>query len=264
MILTVLGVKGGVGKSTVAMGTAIWMSKKKRKVLLIDGDPRVKSIELKLRPQTDRTLFDIFSGRVDDWRKAASPCTKVNLPNLSVIPAGKVLLSLGEEWIEKLKQGSRLLDRMLEDARNEFEYIVIDTPPSVSYEHLLLTAMGEKVLYVCEPNDDSILSTKMASRDFSRICELDPAGVVLSKVLDMKNVKEWVKKAEEIGPVLGIVPFDEAAERAFRKNLPVVLDAPQSRCSRSLKQVAEKLLKIEAEPVSVERRLSLMLERLGV
>jgi len=262
LILTVLGVKGGVGKSTVAMGTAIWMSKKK-KVLLVDGDPRVRSVELKLRPKGRGSFFDILSGRLN-WREAIHPCTKVNLPNLAVIPAGKVLLPPGEDWVEKLRSAARVLDRMLAEVRKEFDYLVVDTPPSVGYEHLLLTAMSEKILYICEPNDDSILSTKAAARDFSRICELEPAGVVLSKVLDMRNVREWVKKAEEIGQVLGVVPFDEAAERAFRKNLPVVLDAPQSECSKSLKQIAQKLLEMEGKPVSVEWRLNTMFERLGV
>ena len=254
--------KGGVGKSTVAMGVAIWMSKRKR-VLLVDGDPRVRSIELKLRPKGKGSLFDILYEKLD-WREAAYACTKVNLPNLSVIPAGKVFLPPGENWRERLRLAARSLDKMLEEARKEFDYLVVDTPPSVGYEHLLLTAMGEKILYVCEPNDDSILSTKAAARDFSRICELDPAGVVLSKVLDKKNVREWIRKAEEIGPVLGVIPFDEAAERAFRKNLPVVLDAPQSECSRSLKRIAQKLLRMEGKPASVEWRLNLMLERLGV
>jgi MinD-like ATPase involved in chromosome partitioning or flagellar assembly len=262
LILTVLGVKGGVGKSTVSIGVAVWMSKKKR-VLLLDGDPRVRSVELKLRPKGKGSLFDILSGKLG-WREAVHPCHKAGLPNLSVIPSGRLFLPPGEDWVERLRLAARSIDRMLEEAKKEFDHIVIDTPPSVGYEHLLLTAAGEKVLWVCEPNDDSILSTRTAAQDFSRICELEPAGVVLSKVLDRGDLREWVRKAKEIAPVLGVVPFDEAAERAFRRNMPVVLDAPQSRCSKSLKQIAQKLLRMEGRPVSVEWRLGLMLEKLGV
>lgn len=261
MILTVLGVKGGVGKSTVSMGVAIWMSKEKR-VLLLDGDPRVRSVELKLRPKGRGSLFDILSGGLE-WKDAVHPCTKVGLQNLSVIPAGRIFLPPGKEWVERLRLAARSLDKMLEQARKEFDHLVIDTPPSIGYEHLLLTAMGEKILYVCEPNDDSILSTKTAAQDFARVCELEPAGVVLSKVVETSDLKTWLGKAGEIGPVLGWIPFDEAAERAFRRNLPVVLDAPESPCSKSLKRVAERLLRMKGKPASVEQRLNMMLEKLG-
>jgi len=187
----------------------------------------------------------------------------VGLQNLSVIPAGRIFLPPSEEWVERLKLAARSLDKMLKQAKKEFDHLVIDTPPSIGYEHLLLTAMGERILYVCEPNDDSILSTRAAAQDLARVCELEPAGVVLSKVVETSDLKTWLGKAREIGPVLGWIPFDEAAERAFRRNLPVVLDAPESPCSKSLRRIAERLLQMKGKPASVEQRLNMMLERLG-
>ncbi len=262
MILTVLGVKGGVGKSTVSMGLAIWLARLRRRVLLLDGDPRVRSIELKLRPRGKGSLFDILSGRLG-WREAAHPCSKVGLPNLSVIPAGRVFFPPGADWLERLREAARRIDEVLAEVREEFQWMIIDTPPSVGYEHMLLTSMGERVLYVCEPNDDSIQSTQAAASDLARICGLKPAGVVLSKVLDPRDIRSWRRKASRIAPVLGVVPFDRAAERAFRRNMPVVIDAPKSSSSISLRRIAQRLLRLRAERASVEQRINLLLERLS-
>lgn len=260
MITTVLGVKGGVGKSTVAMNVAIWMSKRAR-VLLLDGDPRVRSVELKLRPRGRGSLFEVLSGKIS-WEEAVHPCSRAGLPNLFVMPAGRVYLPPAEKWEERLKFAARLMDRMLEGIRGKFEHVVIDTPPSIGYEHLLLTSMAERILYVCEPNEDSIASTKAASTDLVRICEIEPAGVVLSKVVDKGDLKKWKRMASEIAPLLGVIPFDEAAERAFRRNMPLALEAPNSKASLALRKVAAKLLRMEGRPASVERRICLMLERL--
>jgi len=265
MIFTVLGVKGGVGKSTVSMGIALWMAEKK-KVLLIDGDPTVRSVEIKLCPGRNSSLSSVMSGK-KKWTEAVFECGPLGkkenpYPNLEIMPAGKSFLPPAETKIERIKLAGKILDEMFDEASKKFDHIIIDTPPSVSYEHLLLTAAGEKIVYACEANDDSITATKLVAEDLSRIFELSPAGVVLSKIIDHGEMESWKKKAEEIAPILGIIPFDEKADEAFSKNLPVVAAYPKSEASLALKEIADKLSSEKGTRISIEDRLDNLITRL--
>jgi flagellar biosynthesis protein FlhG len=262
VIFTVLGVKGGVGKSTVSMGISLWMAKEKR-VLLIDGDPRVRSVELKLCPGAKASLSDVMSGK-KRWREAVCRCTLAGRkpPKLFIMPAGRRFMPPAETKLERLRLAGRILDRMFEEASRKFDHVVIDTPPSVSYEHLLLTAAGERIVYVCEANDDSILATQLVARDLSRVFELPPAGVVLCKLMEMRELGMWREKAEKIAPLLGVVPFDARVDEAFRRNLPVVAAYPKCHASLSLKQITEKLIGERGVRVSVEERLEKVIARL--
>lgn len=266
MIFTVLGVKGGVGKSTVSMGISAWTATKKS-VLLIDGDPRVRSVELKLCPQGKYSLSDVMAGK-KRWDQAICRSTlaiakkKPAYPNLYIIPAGKAFLPPAETKIDQIKMAGKILDKMFDEASEKFDHVVIDTPPSVSYEHLLLTAAGDRIVYVCEANDDSILATKLVAKDLSRIFELPSAGIVLSKLMAPEELGIWKKKAEQIAPLLGVVPFDPKVDDAFRRNLPVVAAYPDSDASISLKEITEKLIEEKGTRASIEERLEKVIARL--
>ncbi|MEM2192588.1 MAG: hypothetical protein QXG38_03125 [Candidatus Hadarchaeales archaeon] len=173
------------------------------------------------------------------------------------MPAGGRFISFGRGDVgEKFLRCCRILDRTFSEMREKFSRIIIDTPASVSYEHILLTGVSDKILYVCEANDDSISSTLATAQGLSKLMDVEAAGVVVSKVMKGVHLSTWVKKASGIAPVLGTIPFDEAVDVAFRENLPVVAAYPKSPASLALKKIARKLAEIKAtKKVNVLERL---------
>jgi len=269
-VISVLGTKGGAGKTSVSMGVAIWMSKLKPKpVLLIDGDLHVRSVELKMCPVHDVTLADVLAGK-KPWEDAVYACElevdgKTLYPKLAVLPAGGSFLPpmKGDSYLAHLDITKRVFDKMISSLRKQFDTIIIDTPASVSYEHLILTAVADKVLHVCEANDDSIDATFATARGLAQFLDVETAGVVLNKVADEVDVNSWVEKARKIGPVLGVVPSDDAVDRAFRDNLPVVAAYPGCRASLALKKIAEILLKVKMKPAELPERLDRAIEKVA-
>jgi len=270
-VFSVLGTKGGVSKTTIAMGLSIWLSKLKPKdhILLIDGDLHVRSVELKMCPARDVTLADVLAGE-KEWEDAVYTCElvsegKILYPNLAVIPAGG-------RFLPQMKSGSasvyldrtrRIFDKMMSTLREKFGTIIIDTPASVTYEHLILTAVADRVLYVCEANDDSINSTLTTARGLARFMEVEPAGVVLSKVMDGVDIEPWAQNASAIAPLLGIVPFDSAVDDAFRDNLPVVAAYPNSPASLAIKEIAKKLMGLKPKPAELQKRLDMAIKKVA-
>jgi len=267
-VIGVLGTKGGTGKTSVAMGVAIWVSKLNPKpILLIDGDLHVRSVELKMCPVHDVTLADVLAGK-KSWGDAVYTCQlevegKLLYPNLAVLPAGGRFLPpmKGGSSLAYLDLTKRVFDRMMSSLRKQFDTIIIDTPASVAYEHLILTAVADRVLHVCEANDDSIDATFATAQGLARFIEVETVGVVLNKVPDDVDANKWIDEASRIGPVLGVVPYDESVDMAFRENLPVVAAYPECRASLAFKKIAEKLLRVKAKPAELPKRLDLAIAK---
>ncbi len=270
VVYSIVGTKGGVSKTTVAMGLSIWIStmRPKDQVLLVDGDLHVRSVELKMCPARDATLADVIAGK-RSWEEAVYTCQLVSgdellYSNLAVMPAGRRFLPIAKsgEIAEKLNRARNVLEEMMTELRGKFQTIIVDTPASVGYEHIILTAIADKILYVCEANDDSINSTLATAKGLEDFMDVEPAGVVLSKVMDGFNTKPWLKKASEIAPVLGVVPFDESVDDAFRDNLPVAAAYPDSKASLAIKEIAKKIMKsTPPAPAKLSKRLDFAVER---
>jgi len=272
-IFVVIGTKGGVGKSTVTMGLAIWLSQfdPKKHVLLIDGDLHVRSAELKMFPRHDVTLADVFSGK-KPWQEAVYTCQladkggNILYPNLAGVPAGGRFLSpmKSESALAYLEYSRRVFNKMITVLRERYDTIIVDTPASVTYEHLILTAIADKILYVCEANDDSINATLATARGLEMFMNIEPAGVVLSKVPYNLDTRKWNTKAGKIARVLGVVPSDELVDDAFRDNLPVAAAYPNSPASMAIKNIAKKLTRFKTPAESeFPRRLEMAVKRVA-
>lgn len=70
-------------------------------------------------------------------------------------------------------------------------------------------------------------------------------------------MEEWVLRAGDIAPVLGVIEDDELVDDAFRRDLPVVALYPEAPSSQGLKRVAEEILKLKIEPTRLLPKLEL-------
>jgi MinD-like ATPase involved in chromosome partitioning or flagellar assembly len=261
-VISVLGTKGGVGKSTVAMGVAIWMSKMQpdRWILLIDGDMHVQTIGLKMCPVTDVTLAEVLD-EGKPVEEAVYQCEleadgKPLFPRLAILPAGgRFLPAMRGNPLEFISETKRKFDSIVAKLRRMFSYIIVDTPASMSFEHLILTSIADRVLYVCEPNDDSIEATRVTAVELKKFMNVESVGVVLNRVPPRVDEKVWIKKASKIDRVLGVVPEDEAVGEAFRQNLPVVAVAPDCPASRALEEITRRVLEVEIKPTKVSSKI---------
>ena len=120
--------KGGVAKTTTAVNLSACLSYYKKNVLLIDLDPQGNASSGlgidKLR--LDRCIYDVLVNNV--------PASKVILQTerqgLSIIPAKVALAGAELELVAAISREMRLKNA-LEEIRNDFDYLIIDCPPSL-------------------------------------------------------------------------------------------------------------------------------------
>jgi MinD-like ATPase involved in chromosome partitioning or flagellar assembly len=249
------------------MGLSIWTAKLKTKswTLLLDGDMHIRTIELKMCPPSEVTLVDVLEGS-QPIERAVCACgleveNKPLFPRLAILPAGgRFLPPIRGSPLRFVAQMRSRMQRILEKLRRKFSFIYIDTPASFSFEHLVLTAIADAVVYVAEPNDDSVNSTAVTISGLREFMDVEPLGVVLNRVPRNVDSGEWTRKLERVVRVFGVIPEDEFVGEAFRQNLPVTACYPDSPASRAMQRIARQVLKAKLEKARFESRLERVLQ----
>ena len=109
----------GEGKSTTAINLAYVLAAKGSKVLLIDGDLRIPSVAKKLQIKSIPGLTTLLMNKSSDVEGFKSSL----LDNWYILPAGEIPPNPSELL------GSRRMKRLLEELKEQFDYIVVDLPP---------------------------------------------------------------------------------------------------------------------------------------
>jgi len=135
-VIAIASQKGGVGKSTTTINLSACLAENKKKVLIIDIDPQGNTtsglgVE---KNELEDTIYELLIGESE----IESCIMPLDIKNLSIIPSN---VNLAGAEIELLSYEGKefILKEKLEQVRNDYDYIVIDCPPSLNV--LTLNAM---------------------------------------------------------------------------------------------------------------------------
>ena len=138
-IIAVANQKGGVGKTTTSVNLSACLAAEGKKVLLLDIDPQgnaTSGIGLEKR----EIKFCIYDALINEL-PLQNIIQKAVLPNLDVVPATIQLAGAEIELVPTMSREVRLRN-VLAEIKSQYDYIIIDCPPSLVY--LLLMPLSSR------------------------------------------------------------------------------------------------------------------------
>lgn len=122
--ISVVNIKGGVGKTQTTINLAGELAKQGHKTLVIDGDSQCNTTQILNATDAEATLYDVYTDR----RVGFNECIYEIQENLYLVPNSKESKKLENELNIK-KDGDRVLKDKMDTLPDIFDFIIIDNPP---------------------------------------------------------------------------------------------------------------------------------------
>jgi chromosome partitioning protein len=246
-IISIANQKGGVGKTTTSVNLSSCLALAGKKVLLIDADPQGNATSgVGADKSTEKSTYDIIINNED----VANVVQKCSVENLDVCASNINLAGAEVQLVSQLSREQKLKEA-LDKVKDDYDYIIIDCPPSLGLVTLNSLTASDTVLvpiqceyYALEGLGQLMSTIDLVQKHLNK--NLDVEGVVLTMYdartnLSMQVIEE-VKKYFKDKVYQSVIPRNVKLSEAPSFGLPITVYDPFSKGVNTYKKLAKELL----------------------
>lgn len=251
-VISVANQKGGVGKTTTAVNLSALLAKKGKKVLLIDTDPQGNATS---GVGVEKTVsFSVYDVLVDDV-EIENTLQLTEMKNLEVCPSNINVAGAEVQLVSKENREYKLKEK-IQKIKDDYDYIIIDCPPSLGLVTLNAFTASDSVLipiqceyYALEGLGQLINTINLVKKHLNK--ELVIEGALLTMYdartnLSNQVVKE-VKNYFDDKVYKTVIPRNVRLSEAPSYGMPITEYDPRSKGAKSYMKFAKEFLKINDE-----------------
>lgn len=256
-VISIANQKGGVGKTTTAVNLSTILAKKGKKVLMIDTDPQGNaSSGLGINKDVNFSVYDVIINDVE----IENTIQKTMVKNLEVCPSNINLAGAEVELVSMMSREHRLKEK-IDSQKDNYDYIIIDCPPSLGLITLNAFTASDSVLipvqceyYALEGLGQLINTINLVKKHLNKDLTIEGALLTMFDIrtnLSNQVVKE-VTKYFENKVYKTVIPRNVRLSEAPSYGMPISVYDPKSKGAKSYDKFVKEFLKKNEEEKSAK------------
>jgi len=239
-VIAVTGGKGGVGKTSVSLNTAIAIAQTGKSVLVLDADLGLANCDVMLGLRVEKNLSHVLSGEAElDDILVEGPS------GVKIVPA----TSGSIDMVELSPAQHAGLIRAFSEMKTPVDVFIVDTAAGISDMVLSFSRASQEVLVVVTDEPTSITDAYALIKILNRDHGVAKFKVVANMVRTLKEGQNLFKKLTLVTDrfldvnleLTAIIPFDENLRKAVRRQRAIVDAFPRSPSAIAFKTLATKI-----------------------
>ncbi len=226
--------KGGTGKTTVSVNTAVALAREGKRVLLIDCDLQFGDVNLLLDLEPKDTIVELVQERGGIMIDNIRAFSMVHSSGVSVLCAPK-----SAEFAELVT--ARHIETIIDVVRPYFDFILVDLAPAFNDVSISAIENCDQLMLVYNLEILSLKNAKVCLEILEQLQQRDKAQLVINKNLNsMIKIKDYENIFEM--PVYAAIANDiKTANLCLNKGQPFVTSLPKTQIAKDVRALAKKI-----------------------
>jgi flagellar biosynthesis protein FlhG len=247
IVLAVTSGKGGVGKTNLSINLAVGLTQLGHRVAIVDADYGLGNVDVMLGLMPEVHVAHLLSGE-----RQLTDVLIEGPAGIRVLPAGsgvQPLTALDEEQRERLTAAIR-------QARQLFDYVIVDTAAGISDNVVEMLKLAEHVLLVTSLDPAALVDAYAVAKVLWKASDTARIGLIVNGVRDGVEGRLAFRQIDLAAErflghrlvYLGFIPEDPWVREATTLQRPVVEHMPQAPASRNFRLLATRVSSMSAGP----------------